>query len=48
MENIIVRIYNSSERLVFEGDYAGYQEMKNNYLINSSDRISFIERNNND
>ena len=48
MGNIIVRIYNSSDILIYEGDYLGYTELKKHNQINSSDRISFIERSENE
>lgn len=37
-----IKIYNSSEKLVWEGDYDGFLGMKNNHQINDSDRIVFI------
>lgn len=36
-----IKIYNSSENLVFEGNEAEFEEMKKNHLVNDSDRIIF-------
>lgn len=36
-----IKVYNSSERLVWEGSYDGFLEMKRNHQINDSDRIVF-------
>lgn len=36
-----IKIYNSSENLVFEGNEAEFEEMKKNHLVNDSDRIVF-------
>ena len=41
MKNITVKIYNSSENLIFEGSYEEYEELKKNNLVNDSDRIYF-------
>ena len=37
------KIYNSSEKLVFEGNEQQFNEMKKNHLINDSDRIVIIK-----
>lgn len=34
-----IKIYNSSECLVWEGDEAGFAELKHEHLLNDSDRI---------
>lgn len=36
-----VLIYNSSENLIFVGTYDEFLELKENHLINDSDRIVF-------
>lgn len=41
MEKTKVKVYNSSERLVFEVSYAEFVELKKNHQINGSDRIVF-------
>ena len=38
-----IRIYNSSEQLIFEGDQDEFSELKKNHLINDSDRIVIVE-----
>lgn len=37
------KIYNSSEKLVFEGNEQQFNEMKKNHLINDSDRIVIVK-----
>ena len=34
-----VKVYNSSENLVFEGSYEEYQQLVKDNLINDSDRV---------
>lgn len=36
-----IKIYNSSEKLVFEGNETEFNELRKNHLINDSDRIVF-------
>ena len=36
-----IKIYNSSDCLVFEGNEEQYNELKKNHFINDSDRIVF-------
>lgn len=36
-----ILIYNSSENLIFTGTYNEFLELKENHLINDSDRIIF-------
>ena len=38
-----IKIYNPSEKLVFEGNIEEYKQMKANHQINDSDRIVFEE-----
>ena len=34
-----IRVYNSSDNLVFEGNETEFDELRKNHLINDSDRI---------
>lgn len=34
-----IKIYNSSEKLVFEGNEDEFDELRKNHLVNDSDRI---------
>lgn len=36
-----IKVYNSSDILVWSGDEEGYDELRKNHLINDSDRIVF-------
>lgn len=38
-----IKIYNSSENLVFEGNEEEFAELRKNHLINDSDRIEIAE-----
>lgn len=38
-----IRIYNSSDLLIFDGDLDELNELKKNHLINDSDRIVIVE-----
>ena len=40
-----IKIYNSSDRLVWEGDYNGLLKLRREHMINDSDRIVFEEEN---
>lgn len=34
-----IKVYNSSEKLVFEGNKAQFDQLRKNHLVNDSDRI---------
>lgn len=38
-----IKIYNSSETLIFEGNEQEFDELRKNHLINDSDRIVISE-----